>query len=151
MSYTFLIMASNLHMFFDSHFSQIQNYLQDILGDSSAVTAMAKEFRMLSKKRSNISSRIEQSKNVSEEPSTGMGMSTSVGFGEVNKKQQKNASGILGNEQIKFSKDDKNRGRSNQNRAAFATNSNTIDMKVLHCTVLYCILFCSLFEITAKL
>lgn len=130
-------MVSNLQTLFDFHFSQIKNYLQDILGDSSAVTAMAKEYRMLSKKRNNISSRIEQSKNVPEEPSTGMGMSTSVGFGEVNKKQQKNASGVLGNAQINFSKDDKNRGRSNQNRAAFATNSNTIDMKV---NVMYALL-----------
>ena len=92
---------------------------------------MAKEYVMLSRKRSNISTRIEQSKTTFEGPSTIMGMSTSVGFGEVNKGPQKKASGVPGNVQINFSKDDKSRARSNNNRAAFATTSSAIDMKVL--------------------
>lgn len=92
---------------------------------------------MLSKKRSNISTRIEQSKNAYDEPSTEMGMSKSVGFGEVNKKPQKNASGVPGNVQINFSKDDKNRSRSSNNRAAFATTSSAVDMKVLYYQLQY--------------
>ena len=88
---------------------------------------------MLSKKRSNVSTRIEQSKNAYDEPSTEIGMSKSVGFGDVNKRPQKNASGVPGNVQINFSKDDKNRSRSSNNRAAFATTSSAVDMKVLYC------------------
>ena len=96
---------------------------------------MAKEYMMLSKKRSNISTRIEQSKAAYDEPTTEMGMSKSVGFGEVNKRPQKNASGVPGNVQINFSKDDKNRSKSSYNRAAFATTSSAVDMKVLKKTL----------------
>ena len=134
--FAFFAMARQLLTFSYRHFSQIKSYLQDILGESSAVTAMAKEYMTLSKKRNNISARIEQSKNAFEEPSSTMGMSTSVGFGEANKRPQKNASGIPGNVQINFSKDDKNRARTNNNRAAFATTSNAMDMKVLFVTYL---------------
>ena len=97
---------------------------------------MAKEYKMLSKKRSNISTRIEQSKAAYDEPSTEMGISKSVGLGEINKRPQKNASGAPGNVQINFSKDDKNRSKSSNNRAAFATTSSAVDMKVLNCSLL---------------